>query len=77
MSTNSNLFIQLVFSSFTVSFNARKMFLEKIDWKNPRFSKWNLQRLGQLNEAQRDAFFADDVSKIQVCPTLMLCMLIS
>lgn len=39
------------------------MFLDKIDWNDPRFSKWNLKKLGPMNQAQLDAFFDDDVSK--------------
>lgn len=38
------------------------MFLEKIDWDNPRFKKWNLKNLGRLNDAQQAAFFEDDAS---------------
>ncbi|XP_055324028.1 uncharacterized protein LOC129578853 [Sitodiplosis mosellana] len=38
------------------------MFLEHIDWKNPRFSRWNLSKLGKLNQAQLDAFFEDDAT---------------
>lgn len=39
------------------------MFVEKIDWDNPRYSRWNLSKLGKLNQDQLDAFFEDDVSK--------------
>lgn len=39
------------------------MFLSKIDWKNPRFARWNLSRLEPMNDAQRDAFFEFNVSK--------------
>lgn len=38
------------------------MFLDKVDWENPRFAKWNLSNLGEKNDAQLDAFFDDDVS---------------
>lgn len=39
------------------------MFLSKIDWTNPRFSRWNLSRLEPMNEAQRDAFLEFNVSE--------------
>lgn len=46
-------------------FDNFKMFLEKIDWDNPRFGRWNLRNLAPLNKAQQDAFFEDDVSFIE------------
>lgn len=36
------------------------MFAAKIDWKDPRFAKWNLSNLGELNQAQLDSFLDDD-----------------
>ncbi|XP_031618059.1 putative uncharacterized protein DDB_G0267716 [Contarinia nasturtii] len=36
------------------------MFMEIIDWENPRFSQWHLENLGKLNQAQSDAFLDDD-----------------
>lgn len=38
------------------------MFVEKIDWMHPQFKRWNINNLGPLNEAQRNAFYDDDVS---------------
>lgn len=44
------------------------MFLNKIDWNNPRFKKWHLSNLGPLNEAQKNAFFEDDASIPHINP---------
>lgn len=38
------------------------LFVEEIDWNDPRFAPWNIENLGKLNDAQLDAFMDDDVS---------------
>lgn len=38
--------------------------LDKIDLNNPRFARWNLENLGEFNEAQLGPFLDDDVSDL-------------
>lgn len=39
------------------------LFMKTIDWDDPRFAPWDIRKLGELNEAQQDAFWDDDVCK--------------
>lgn len=42
------------------------LFVEEIDWTDPRFRPWNIKNLGELNDAQLDALMDDDVSRIKI-----------
>lgn len=35
--------------------------MEEIDFDDPRFAPWNIQNLGEFNDAQLAAFLDDDV----------------
>lgn len=36
------------------------LFMKQINWDDPRFAPWNIKNLGELNEAQQNAFLDDD-----------------
>lgn len=36
------------------------VFLEQVDWSDPRFAVWDLTQLGKLNAKQRDALMDTD-----------------
>lgn len=40
------------------------LFVDEISWKDPRFSPWNIENLGELNDAQLDGLMEDDVNTI-------------
>lgn len=40
------------------------MFMDEIDWNDPKFARWHLGNLSPLTKAQREAVWEDDVRLI-------------
>lgn len=38
--------------------------MKEIDWKDPKIGRWHLSHLHPLSDAQREAFWDDDVRLI-------------
>lgn len=36
------------------------LFVEEIDYDDPSYAQWHIEKLGRLNDAQRNAWMDDD-----------------